>query len=59
MEYGKNYEGYWTGELFVKQVLISLISGTLLTSRVSTVEGKKNPSLRKDPWPRISDATYG
>jgi len=20
MEYGKNYEGYWTGELFVKQV---------------------------------------
>lgn len=23
MEYGKNYEGYWTGELFVKQVRIS------------------------------------
>ena len=21
LEYGKNYEGYWTGELFVKQVL--------------------------------------
>jgi hypothetical protein len=21
MEYGKNYEGYWTGELFVKQVI--------------------------------------
>ena len=20
MEYGKNYKGYWTGELFVKQV---------------------------------------
>ena len=20
LEYGKNYEGYWTGELFVKQV---------------------------------------
>lgn len=20
MEYGKNYDGYWTGELFVKQV---------------------------------------
>ena len=24
LEYGKNYEGYWTGELFVKQVLVSL-----------------------------------
>lgn len=23
MEYGKNYEGYWTGELFVKQVNLS------------------------------------
>ena len=22
LEYGKNYEGYWTGELFVKQVMI-------------------------------------
>jgi hypothetical protein len=22
IEYGKNYDGYWTGELFVKQVLI-------------------------------------
>lgn len=22
LEYGKNYEGYWTGELFVKQVSI-------------------------------------
>jgi hypothetical protein len=21
IEYGKNYEGYWTGELFVKQVI--------------------------------------
>jgi hypothetical protein len=20
LEYGKNYEGYWTGELFIKQV---------------------------------------
>ena len=24
MEYGKNYEGYWTGELFVKQVSYGL-----------------------------------
>ena len=22
LEYGKNYEGYWTGELFIKQVII-------------------------------------
>jgi len=26
LEYGKNYEGYWTGELFMKQVLVSLSS---------------------------------
>ena len=26
MEYGKNYEGYWTGELFVKQVNLSCSS---------------------------------
>jgi hypothetical protein len=23
LEYGKNYEGYWNGELFIKQVLCS------------------------------------
>jgi hypothetical protein len=23
LEYGKNYDGYWTGEMFVKQVRIS------------------------------------
>jgi len=22
LEYGKNYKGYWTGELFIKQVII-------------------------------------
>jgi hypothetical protein len=27
LEYGNNYEGYWTGELFIKQV--SLITGIL------------------------------
>jgi hypothetical protein len=25
LEYGKNYEGYWTGELFVKQVRLWLM----------------------------------
>ena len=27
LEYGKNYEGYWTGELFVKQVPVFSICG--------------------------------
>jgi hypothetical protein len=26
MEYGKNYKGYWTGELFVKQVRLTYFS---------------------------------
>lgn len=26
IEYGKNYEGYWTGELFVKQVICCVSS---------------------------------
>lgn len=25
LEYGKNYEGYWTGELFIKQVCITFL----------------------------------
>jgi hypothetical protein len=30
LEYGKNYDGYWTGEIFVNQVsLISVIPNTL------------------------------
>lgn len=33
LEYGKNYEGYWTGELFIKQVCINVIQtvGSQLT----------------------------
>jgi hypothetical protein len=30
LEYGKNYEGYWTGELFVKQVTF-ILANSLLT----------------------------
>lgn len=25
LEYGKNYDGYWTGELFVKQVILYIV----------------------------------
>jgi hypothetical protein len=25
LEYGKNYDGYWTGELFIKQVCLTLL----------------------------------
>ena len=30
LEYGKNYEGYWTGEMFVKQVSLCFKSSTML-----------------------------
>ena len=33
MEYGKNYEGYWTGELFVKQVNKLILEYFTLTHR--------------------------
>jgi hypothetical protein len=29
LEYGKNYDGYWTGELFVKQVYLFLLGKTI------------------------------
>ena len=41
LEYGKNYEGYWTGELFVKQVPVFLICVTLMfTSSVNSCRKK-------------------
>ena len=27
LEYGKNYDGYWTGEMFVKQVHVQVCTG--------------------------------
>lgn len=29
LEYGKNYDGYWTGEMFIKQVCINMINSLL------------------------------
>ncbi|KAJ7692283.1 hypothetical protein B0H17DRAFT_851995, partial [Mycena rosella] len=39
MEYGKNYEGYWTGEMFVKQVTYAL--DALLPQRMNMNPGGK------------------
>jgi hypothetical protein len=35
LEYGKNHEGYWTGELFVKQV--SVITGIITLEPLNCV----------------------
>ena len=29
LEYGKNYDGYWTGEMFIKQVRIDMIDSLI------------------------------
>ena len=42
LEYGKNYDGYWNGELFIKQVHIQLLSQTNWSS------GLHFTALRKD-----------
>ena len=46
LEYGKNYEGYWTGELFVKQVSRGRVKMWIHVSNFKTsVTGKDNPSI--------------
>ncbi len=45
MEYGKNYEGYWTGELFVKQVgFSSLVFFSFTDTELSFVKRLFLPS---------------
>ena len=38
LEYGKNYEGYWTGEMFVEQVRLFLKIPTSLVQMLTTLE---------------------
>jgi len=47
MEYGKNYEGYWTGELFVKQVS-ELILQTYYHSQTSCSFARRSFLSLKD-----------
>lgn len=42
LEYGKNYEAYWTGELFVKQVCTALFAVYLLFQQLSDSSKKKS-----------------
>ena len=58
LEYGKDYDRYWTGELFVKQVRILwallAITNNLLAKR------KNKFCLQKGSWPsRVSSTIYG
>ena len=47
LKYGKNYEGYWNGELFVKQVCYFWNHNATVTNYVATVEGENNTSLQR------------
>jgi hypothetical protein len=46
LEYGKNYDGYWTGELFIKQVrkLCSDFNVMSITDNL-LAERKNNPRI--------------
>ena len=41
LKYGKNYEGYWTGEMFVEQVRLFLKIPTSLVQMLTTLEAQK------------------
>ena len=42
LEYGKNYDGYWNGELFVKQVsLICILPAKDIVSTIASSSSKK------------------
>jgi hypothetical protein len=58
LEYGKNYDSYWTGELFVKQVnKFSRLIKTL--SDMHTAEREYYSRIRKSTWPWISGPHNG
>jgi hypothetical protein len=40
-EYGKNYEGYWTGEMFVEQIRLCLKILTSLVQMLTTLKAEK------------------
>jgi hypothetical protein len=42
LEYGKNYEGYWTGEMFVKQVGLLLTESSAMKSYILCSSKKKS-----------------
>lgn len=54
LEYGKNYEGYWTGELFIKQVC-QLKHSSKVEGLISISAARKNYTcFRESTWPRLS-----
>jgi hypothetical protein len=56
LEYGKNYEGYWNGELFIKQVSSPVVEILLLLTENDRYEKKSSPraSANMDPGTRRS-----
>jgi hypothetical protein len=56
LEYGKNYEGYWNGELFVKQVSERSFEFTFLT--VSRNLSYRKRSFRHSSRPTVLDTRH-
>ncbi|KIJ38321.1 hypothetical protein M422DRAFT_176689, partial [Sphaerobolus stellatus SS14] len=54
LEYGKNYDGYWNGELFVKQVSCIILLVCFLNADCPPVKGKILSSIQKGSWTWIS-----
>lgn len=50
LEYGKNYDGYWNGELFVKQVSGNGIKFSISDYSLKLATGKDNPGIREGSW---------
>lgn len=58
LEYGKDYDRYWTGKLFVKQVRI--LRALLAITNNLLAERKNNSCLQKGSWPsQVSSIIYG
>jgi hypothetical protein len=53
IEYGKNHDGFWTGELFIKQVILLFFFYIYYSSQMSSSKKKSYPSLRDFMGPTI------
>jgi hypothetical protein len=58
-EYGKNYDGYWTGEMFVKQVMFNHATVSHLLTIYCSAQTEDHTSLRRSTWCRPSSCDCG
>jgi hypothetical protein len=58
IQYRKNYDRFWMGELFIKQVIHILHSHLLLILNFKA-QRENYTWVWETPWPRISSPDYG